>query len=198
LLVSGVGVMDNVIKAVSLEAKFAGDLVYVLGETHDELGGSEYYAMKGEQERGEAYIGNAVPRVNAGANKKVYKALHEAMDKYLVASAIGIDRGGLATALTKTAMGGKKGMEVSLENLPGTFTRDDNALFSESQGRFVVTINPKLKHKFEEIMEGTSFAQIGVVTESPAFTVKNKHGKLIAATSFDRLLNSYRSSYQYN
>jgi len=45
-------------KAVSIDSKFEGDLVYVLGTTHDELGGSEYFAMKGEQERGKKYIGN--------------------------------------------------------------------------------------------------------------------------------------------
>ena len=55
LLISTIWVMKDARKAVSIDPKFEGDLVYVLGFTHNELGGSEYFAMKGEQERGKKY-----------------------------------------------------------------------------------------------------------------------------------------------
>ena len=55
VLISALGKIDDVRKAVTMDAKRPGDLVYILGETLDELGGSEYYASKG-------FIGNRVPR----------------------------------------------------------------------------------------------------------------------------------------
>ena len=58
LLFSTMGKMEDVRKAVTMDAKKPGDLVYVLGETYPELGGSEWYAMHG-------FIGNQVPKVNA-------------------------------------------------------------------------------------------------------------------------------------
>jgi phosphoribosylformylglycinamidine synthase len=59
LLVSSIGVMENSEKAISLEAKFEGDLVYVIGDTFDELGASEYFAMMGEQQRGKNLLETA-------------------------------------------------------------------------------------------------------------------------------------------
>ncbi len=58
LLISSIGIHQDVAKAVSLDAKIAGDLVYVIGETCEELGGSEYFAHLG-------YIGNTVPGLDA-------------------------------------------------------------------------------------------------------------------------------------
>ena len=78
LLISTLSVADDATKTVSLDSKFAGDLVYVLGQNHDELGGSEYFAMRGEMERGRAYIGNKVPQVDTDVNRKLYHALHDA------------------------------------------------------------------------------------------------------------------------
>jgi len=196
LLISAIGVMEDASKAVSLDAKFPGDLVYILGETHDELGASEYFAMRGEQERGEKYIGNRVPEVDINKNKKRYIALSEATNQGLVASIQSVDRGGLAIALAETAMGGLLGMEVSLENLPGTFTRDDYGLFSGSQGRLVVTIAPQFKEQFEEIMQGNAYAQIGVIKEDGEFIVKGKEGGIIISDSTEAFLASYKSIFE--
>lgn len=196
LLATSIGVMKDAKKAVSLDAKIEGDLVYVLGETHDELGGSEYFAMTGEEQRGEKYIGNNVPKVDAEKNKKLYKALQKSIDKGVVASAQSIHQGGLAVALAKTAMGGNLGVSVSLEKLPGTATRDDFKLYSESQGRIVVTVDPKNKEKFEKMMEENSYAQIGEVTKEN-FIIKGKEEKEIIKTSIDDMLKSYKSTFKY-
>ncbi len=196
LLVSSVGVMQDAKKAVSLDAKFADDLVYILGETNDELGASEYLAMKGEELRNEKYIGNAVPKVDPKKNNKVYRALSKAVDEEFVASAQSVERGGLAVALAKTSMGGKLGMDIYLENIPGSSSRDDFSVFSESQGRLVVTINPDYKEEFENIMKGNAFAQIGVVRADNKFIVHGEEGKEIINTNADNLLNSYKTTFE--
>jgi len=196
LLISAVGVMPNALKAVSLEAKLAGDLVYVLGETDDELGASEYFAMVGEQERGGRYIGNAVPKVDADKNKKLYQTLSQAIEEEIIASAQSVHRGGLAIALAKTSMGGKLGLDISLENLPGRVTRDDFALYSESQGRVVVTIAPQNRARFEELMQGKAFAQLGEITDKELFMIRGRKRNLVVETAVENLLQSYRARFE--
>ena len=194
LLVSSIGVMQDARKAVSLDAKFAGDLVYVLGETHDELGASEYFAMVGEEQCGEAYIGNSVPQVNATRNKAVYQAYEQAVEEGIIASAKSVHRGGLAIALAKTAMGGMLGVDVSLENLPGTASRNDCKLYSESQGRILVTIAPQNKERFEAIMAEQQHAHIGEITNDGSFTVTGVGGTKIIDTTASALLEPYKST----
>lgn len=194
LLVSSLGIIEDSSKAISLDAKIPGDLVYVLGDTHDELGGSEYFAMFGEQERGKKYVGNEVPVVDALRNKGLYLSLSECIDKGLVASAQSVHKGGLAVALAKTALGGMLGMDVSLENLHGNFFRDDFALFSESQGRLVVTVAPQYQKEFENIMRGNSFAQIGAVNKNDDFLIRDKNGKEIVKTELNDLNWCYKNT----
>jgi phosphoribosylformylglycinamidine synthase len=85
---SATSLVENVRECVSMDPKMAGDLVYVLGLTKNELGASEYYEHLG-------YTGTRVPEVDMAANTKLYGALHQAISKGLVASAHGIYRGGL-------------------------------------------------------------------------------------------------------
>ena len=196
LLVSSLGVIDNVRNAVSLDAKVEGDLVYVLGRTDQELGGSEYFALVGEQERGKRYIGNAVPQVDAQRNKTLYSALTQCIHEGLVASAQSVHRGGLAVALAKTALGGRLGMDVSLEQLPGQVARDDVALFSESQGRLVVTVAPQYQTQFEQRMQGNTFAAIGKVTGSDVFRVRGITGRTIVDANITTMVPAYTETFR--
>jgi len=202
LLVSTIGVMKDARKAVSIDPKFEGDLVYVLGRTSEELGGSEYFAMKGEQERGKKYIGNNVPHVNARANIATYRAFSRAAEEGLVASAISVHRGGLATALAKSAIAGQLGMEVELEKVPidNEFgMRNDSLLYSESQGRLVVTINPANKTRFEDMMKGVEYSEVGRVRGDNKFVVTGFSGqssKTVLDTTVDRMTESYKSTFK--
>lgn len=191
VLISSIGVMNDITKAVSLDFKFPGDVIYILGETHDELGGSEYYGMI-DKER----IGNAVPKVAAKKNKKLYENFYNAIQKELVTSAISVGRGGLITALAKSAMGGMLGIDISLKNVPGSWTSDHAALFSESMGRILISVNPKNASTFETIMRKNSFSKLGTVKNGESFTMKNKKGNKIIDTSITKLLHSYRKTFK--
>lgn len=189
LLISSIGIIDDVLKTISIDIKFPADLVYILGETKDELGGSEYFSMH-------KFIGNNVPRVNALKNKKLYQSFFQAGKKNLIASAISITRGGLGVALVKTSLAGKLGIEVSLNNLPGQVSRNDFALFSESQGRFLVTVNPKNKKTFEKIMKENQFKQIGQVTDNQKFIIKGLDNKMIVNLSLEKIEKAYKSMFK--
>ena len=99
-------------------------------------------------------------------------------------------------ALAKTALAGKLGVEVSLNNLPGFVTRNDFALFSESQGRILVTINPKNKKEFENVMKGNQFKQIGQVTKEQKIIVKGLDDKEIINLSLEKIEKAYKSTFK--
>jgi phosphoribosylformylglycinamidine synthase len=139
LLISSIGVHEDVSKAVSMDAKIEGDLVYVIGETTEELGGSEYFTHLG-------FVGNTVPGLDAVKMKERYGKMTEVIRHDLVASAFPVTLGGLLIALAKVAIAGRLGMDITI---PVTM-RPDYFLFSESLGRFVVTVAPDNKRAFEQ------------------------------------------------
>lgn len=213
LLVSSLAVMDDVTKAVSLDAKIAGDLVYVLGITKDELGGSEYLAMRGEQETGEAYVGKNVPKVDTKTNKELYSRLHNVIDKELVASAIGVGKGGLGVALAKIAIAGRLGMDIDLDYVSRIWdhskpmsenwgSRSDSVLFSESQGRFVVTVAPENRQKFENYVLGGDHlcSEIGKIRADDKFIIGppeiSGNMKMQINTTVSQLASSYKSTFK--
>jgi len=143
LLITSIGVHPDVTTAVSMDAKFEGDLVYVVGETGEELGGSEYLAHLGVE-------GGTVPALDIEAAKVRYERMTGAIERGLVASAFPITHGGLLVALAKVALAGETGMDLAI---PGGM-RPDRYLFSESPGRFIVTVAPGDREAFEEIFGG--------------------------------------------
>jgi len=156
LLISTIGVISDVSKAMTLDLKQAGDLLYVLGETRDELGASEYFSMLD-------YVGANVPIVEANRNAKTYDALSNAIAEGLVASAFGIGRGGIAAALGKSVVAGQLGADVDLSQVSGTTKSAEAILFSESQGRVLVSIRPDAQRDFEQAVRGIAHTRIGQI-----------------------------------
>jgi phosphoribosylformylglycinamidine synthase len=155
---SAVSVVADVEACVTMDAKAPGDAIYVLGVTRDELGGSEYYRFHG-------YTGLRVPQVRPEACAALYRALARAVEDRLAASIRGIYRGGLGVHLLMTAMAGGLGLRVDLERVPSEGVgRSDRLLFSESAGRFIVTVAPGDRPRFEERLRGQPCACIGELT----------------------------------
>jgi len=149
LLVSALGVMNDATKAVSLEPKFAGDLVYVIGETFAEGG-------------------DIVPKVDAKKAIAIYTAINKAMNNRLIASAIAAGFGGIGAAVSKMAIGGQLGIEISSTE---SELSDEIFLFSESQSRFVVTVNPDNKDEFEAVMKDIYHKNIGAITDKQTLNI---------------------------
>jgi phosphoribosylformylglycinamidine synthase subunit PurSL len=195
LLISSIGVVNDITKVVSLDVKNSDDLMYILGETFDELGGSEYYAMLSEGNK-KIFQSNQVPATDAKKNYKLYQAIYNTIQNRLLASSISVGKGGLAMALAKTAIGGQLGLEADLKNLPGKFTSDHQALYSESQGRIIVTVRPENKAAFEKALKGNAFQQIGKVTKNPKIVVNGTQGKEIINVDIKKVTEAYRSTFK--
>ena len=189
LLISSIAVIEDCRKTVSIDVKFPNDLVYIIGETTEELGGSEYFSMHDQ-------VGNSIPKVNALKNKNLYKNFLKCIKAGIISSSISINIGGLATALAKSAIAGMLGMEVDLKKVPGKFKRDDYGLYSESQGRIIVTISPHHKEELEKIMKNNPIRRIGKVSDNGKFTIKGKSGKTIIDTDINKLLKAYKSTFR--
>lgn len=188
VLFTVVGRINDVDKAVTMDAKQAGDKVYVLGLTKLELGGSEYFAKHGQ-------VGASVPQVDAAAARARYQALHQAMQQGLVASAHDCSDGGLAVALAETAFAGGFGMSIDLRTVPvANVKQDDQALFSESASRLVVTVRPNKASDFETAMADTGWAQIGEVRSNDKFIVTGLFGKIIIDTNSGDLKTAWQKT----
>jgi phosphoribosylformylglycinamidine synthase len=165
LLITAVGKIPNVKKAVSMDLKVAGDLVYVAGVTKNELGGSEYFAMK-------KMAGGKVPRVDFLKVKELFQAVFKAIEAEEIASCHDCSEGGLGVALAESAFAGGLGLEIDLSKVPVQEKMGPSEiLFSESAGRFVITIDPRNQERFEKRMRGLPVAQVGVV-RGEKFVVK--------------------------
>lgn len=168
LLISALGIVPDLRNAQTLDFKFAGDLIYVIGLTKAELGGSEYYAYLGERERGERYIGNRVPRVDIPRARARYNCIFQALSQGIFSAVHSVGTGGIGFGLAKMAMAGELGAEIDLGMIP---TEEElkiqELLFSETQSRLIVTVAPENTKKFEEIFGYEDFALIGKVISEP-------------------------------
>ena len=162
LLISAIGIMADVNKAVTMDLKKPGDLIYVIGMTYDELGGSAYLATYD-------LVGNSVPEVSAKAALKAYAALSQASAKGLIRAAHDCSEGGLLTALVEMAFAGGCGATAILNAVPfkGERHRDDVVAFSESNSRLIVEVDPADRAAFERVMAGVPMGMFGRVQEAP-------------------------------
>ena len=186
---STISVIENFTRCVTMDAKLAGDLVYVLGNTRDELGASEYYEHLG-------YIGCNVPEVRTAEFLPVYRGLQRAIENQLVSSAHGIYRGGLAVHLAKVAMGGNLGLSIQLAGLPREHAgRNDVLLFSESAGRLIVTVDPAQREAFEDHFKGLACACIGSVSATARVAVHGIEGDVIIDIALKDLKTAWKKPF---
>ncbi|MCC6758292.1 MAG: phosphoribosylformylglycinamidine synthase subunit PurL [Candidatus Omnitrophica bacterium] len=166
ILISAIGIIDDVRKCLTMDFKQAGNLIYVVGDTLPELGGSIYYANHDA-------VGQDVPLVNFKTALKTFESLSAAVKSGLIRSMHDCSEGGLGVALAEMAFSGGFGVSARLDKVPvkGKVTRNDFVLFSESHSRFVVEVAPERQKAFEKAMGGLPFAMIGRVEATPEFIV---------------------------
>ncbi len=172
----------------TLEPKVAGDYVYVLGETKDELGGSALYELLG-------FVGLTVPETDLAAAGRLCRALDAALGKGLIASACAVARGGLAHALARMVLASDLGLSLDLDALPAAEGLSPlRRLFSESTGRVVATVDPARAEAFEQLLEGVDFARVGTV-EKKARLVASARGRTALDLAAARLRRAFTKRF---
>jgi phosphoribosylformylglycinamidine synthase II len=172
LLITAIGVTPDIRKTLSMELKQVGNLLYLVGETYPELGGSHYYQLKG-------YLGNSVPKVRLEQAKKTMDLMTEAIDAGYLRSCHDLSEGGLAVASAEMAFSSGYGLELDLKKVPRTkeLSRDDHVLFSESNSRFLVEVSEKRRENFETLMKDSICAEVGKVKKDGYLSVYGLSGK---------------------
>lgn len=165
LLITVLGKISDARDAISSEFKNEGDTVYALGITREEFGGSEYYRLFGG-------IGNDNPKISMEETLLLYRAFSNACENKLVKSAHDVSDGGFAVALAECSFPSGFGTEVDISKIPAETQNEDALLFSESGGRFIVSVAEKNVEKFEKTMEGTKFARVGRVRGDKRFVIR--------------------------
>lgn len=191
LLISCIGIMEDISKAITMDAKEAGNAVYLVGLTYNELGGSQYYKMLG-------FTGNDVPRVDPGYGKRLMKALSKAIAMGRVTSCHDCSDGGMAVSLAEMAFAGDLGMDIdlaTLHNIAGqNALTDEVLLFSETNTRFIVEVRDE--KRFEAAMAGLPVWKIGRIRRDTSFRINDLKGKPIVVTDIKKLKSSWKSPFR--
>ncbi|MHC4084013.1 MAG: phosphoribosylformylglycinamidine synthase subunit PurL [Planctomycetota bacterium] len=187
LLISAISIVDDVNKCVTMDAKRAPNLLFVVGETKNELGGSHYYKINGQ-------LGANVPKTDLEKAPKIAQKICAAIEQALIVSCHDCSEGGLAVALAEMAFAGGLGIEADLRGLPKSkdCSRVDAQLFSESNSRYIVEVEPENYDAFAKLMLNLPFGQIGKVTAENTLTVKAEDGKKVIEHDLDSLKQAWQ------
>ncbi|MEZ4711173.1 MAG: phosphoribosylformylglycinamidine synthase subunit PurL [Caldilineaceae bacterium] len=180
LLISAIGIAPDLHCRTTADFKQPGNLIYLLGETHAELGGSLLYAHWGHN-------GGDAPQMPAEPLVR-YRALHAAMRAGLIRACHDLSEGGLAVALAEMCLAGRLGADVNLvgqvSNLPH--------LFSESNGRLLLEVRPEDAAQLEVHLAGQPLVQLGRVTAEPQLVVCDAVGDTVIDLAVDALVTAWK------
>jgi phosphoribosylformylglycinamidine synthase II len=188
LLITALGMVPDVRSVVSMDVKEPNSSIYIVGQTLKDLGGSEYYKLKG-------FLGKTVPKVRPTQARKTFRAVTRAIDLGFIKACHDLSEGGLAVAASEMAFSGGYGMELFLKNVPRKKAdRNDLILFSESNSRFLLEVSHGAKEDFEALMKGRAYAEVGRVTKTPRLCIYGLNREVVVDASLSDLLTSWKST----
>lgn len=187
VLFSTIAKMDDITKSVTLDFKKAGDLVYVLGDTYKELGGGEFYRLLD-------VTGNQVPKVRHETALALYDAVSQTTKAELCRSLHTPVFGGLGIGFAKASIGGRIGVDVDVNLIPKKEGMSHiEALFSESNSRFIATVAPEKAAEFEAMLAGHTFAKVGVVTDNGKIVFRDG-ATVLSEVAVDDAVKAYKTT----
>ncbi len=200
LLVTLMGGLSDVRKAISTDFLDPGDLVYLLGDTDGALGCTMFERVEGRAAgSGGAPEYSSAPDVDLGRTPALYRALARAISGRIVRSCHDCSDGGLAVALAECCLGGRLGLDAELSRLPGDRSGSDwtpdhpaRLLFSEDGGRLVVSVRAKDRERFEETMSGNPFRLLGETVAGTELRVA-LDGKTVLRAGLDALEAAFKT-----
>jgi len=194
LLISALAPVPDVARSTSMDLKRPGNLVYAIGMTHAELGGSHYLQWC-ERE------GGRVPRPDLALAPRHLRALFGAIRSGCVRSAHDLSEGGLAVAAAEMAFAGGRGLELDLGALPCAEFGEGydplaTRLFSESCTRFLVEVEPAARAVFEEHFVDLDCACVGTVAAHDRLVLRGPDGALAVEVELAALRAAHQGGFQ--
>lgn len=171
LFFTAVSVIPDLSLAVTPDLKAPGDLMYLIGDTRPELGGSEFYELLG-------YVGRSVPEVRPQEFLSSYRLVEEAIGAGLLASCRTLTRGGLGVHLALVSLAAGLGVDADLSSVtPGLPAHA--ALYSESPGRFLVSVAPENRERLEALFNSQPLVFLGEVRSDQTLTLRRNGHTLL-------------------
>ena len=180
LLITALGQVDDVETCVTMDLKGPGNLLYLIGETKDEMGGSHYNLVNG-------LTGGNVPTVDKQLAPKIFRALHQAIKQGLILSCHDLSEGGLAVAAAEMAFAGGVGVEIELVTNPAT------ALFSESNTRFLIEVKQENAKMLVSLFSELVHSHVGRTTQEQSVRMIGPTGALFVHASLKDLKANWQS-----
>lgn len=173
LLISAMGQIKDVSLAVTMDFKRAGNGVFLVGGTQDELGGSHFSLVRGVD-------GGQVPRVDAMRAKQTFATVHEAIMQKRIRSCHDLSEGGLALALAEMSIAGRLGVQADLSSMEDGLT-DVARLFSESNTRFILEVTPENEAALQQQFAAAEvrLVKLGQVNETGRVVISSGQRVLI-------------------
>lgn len=191
LLISAVGIVNDIRKTITMDLKEVGNLLYILGLTKNELGGSQYFKVKKMK-------GGNLPKLEPVSARRLMLALSKSIEQGLVCSCHDCSEGGLAVALAEMSFSGVKGIEIDLAKVPKLEALSDTeTLFSESNSRFIAEVKPEHQKQFEVMMNGHAFACAGRVMGNKILNIMGSAGESIIRENISGLSNSWKKTLDW-
>ena len=193
LLISAICVMPDIRRAVTMDAKTPGNLIYVVGNTYAELGGSHYFDIHG-------FVGNTAPAVRPNEGKLTMERLSTAIENGWVRSCHDCSEGGIGVAAAEMAFAGGYGMSLDVAAVPTgeAIHADDVILFSESNSRFLVEIEPQHRDAYESHMADVPIGCLGTVSDTPEFVISGRTGHIRIETEINSLKSAWQAPLLFN
>ncbi|MDR1122747.1 MAG: phosphoribosylformylglycinamidine synthase subunit PurL [Endomicrobium sp.] len=188
LLISAMGVIENVANTVTMSLKNDGNKIFVLGVTRNEIAGSVFAKIKNIKD-------GIVPTVYPKESKEIMKRIYKAISNGLIECCHDCSEGGLAVAISEMAFAGDKGVEVDIDAIKTKGKLGvTEILFSESNGRFIVEVIPENESKFIEIFKGCVFAEVGCVREDKYVIFESLKNKIKIKEKSRNLLKVWQNA----
>lgn len=198
LLISALGQIDEISKAVTMDLKQAGNRLYLVGETKKEFAGSHFALVNN-------LTGGWIPKVHFKQAKGIFKAVHQSIKNGLVESCHDLSEGGLAVASAEMAFAGGLGAQIHLSELASNSNLgvsvenvDTTLLFSESNSRFLIEVSAENESAFQAQFAGLTCTLIGEVEPEPVLMVQGHAGEAIISSPIDDLKASWQGTLNWS
>jgi len=186
LLISALGRVLDVRRCITMDLKEPGNLLFLLGSTRDEMGGSHYHLVRGLE-------GGTVPRPDVERAPSLFGKLHEAIQAGLIRSCHDLSEGGLAVAVAEMAFAGGVGADIThlgVSNLP-----DDVLLFSESTTRFLVEVCPEKATAFRASLgSDIALTQVGQTCKETRLRIAGTNGEWLVWLELSQMKEAWQKT----
>ncbi|MCK4544816.1 phosphoribosylformylglycinamidine synthase subunit PurL [candidate division WOR-3 bacterium] len=189
ILISALSVIDDVQLTITSDIKSSKNPVYLIGNTHNELGGSILYDVLG-------ISGGIVPNVDVPMAQKIYRTVFRMIQNGYIVSAHDSSEGGISIAATEMAIGGRFGLDFDLSNIPFDDEQDfETILFSESTSRILVEVKSNMEDDFINTIRDISYCKLGYATFDRLIRFKYKD-KLLEI-DLTEIIESWKSALRW-